>query len=113
MSIAHRLSGLALYGATLLLTLWFAALAGGADWFAYTVFITGHWGGTVILILLSWAFFHHFFGGIRHLIWDLGYMLSLSAATALAQLTFVFGLAAAALFWLGIWQWVWQGIGPL
>jgi succinate dehydrogenase / fumarate reductase cytochrome b subunit len=73
MSIAHRLTGAALYFGLLLLVWWLIAAAAGPNayatvqWFMETVI------GRLILFGYTWALIHHMLGGIRHLIWDMGY----------------------------------------
>ena len=104
MSIAHRITGAALYVGTLLLV-WYllAAAAGGAafgtaSWFLRSIF------GQFILFGFTFAFLHHFFGGIRHMIWDAGYGLDhpmrewLARATLVASLTLTLILFMAAHF---------------
>ena len=73
MSIVHRITGAALYFGTLLLAWWLIAAASGPS--AYTAFETflGSIFGRLILLGYTWALIHHMLGGIRHLIWDLGY----------------------------------------
>jgi succinate dehydrogenase / fumarate reductase cytochrome b subunit len=73
MSIVHRVSGAALYFGMLLLVWWLIAAAAGPNayaavqWFMETVF------GRLILFGYTWALIHHMLGGIRHLVWDVGY----------------------------------------
>ena len=73
MSIVHRITGIALYSGMLLLVWWLIAAAAGPNayanvqWFMETVF------GRLILFGYTWALIHHMLGGVRHLIWDLGY----------------------------------------
>lgn len=73
MSIVHRITGAALYFGTLLLAWWLIAAASGPS--AYTAFesFIGSIIGRLILLGYTWALIHHMLGGIRHLIWDLGY----------------------------------------
>ena len=73
MSIAHRISGGALYLGVLLLA-WFliAASADAATFGVFSAFI-GSILGQLILLGFTWALFHHLIGGIRHFIWDAGY----------------------------------------
>jgi succinate dehydrogenase / fumarate reductase, cytochrome b subunit len=72
MSIAHRITGGALYVGTLLLVWWLLAVASGPD--AYSTF---QWAassiiGRLVLFGYTWALLHHMLGGVRHLIWDTG-----------------------------------------
>ena len=73
MSIAHRISGGALYVGVLLLA-WFliAASTDAASFGVFSAFVESIIG-RLVLFGFSWALFHHLLGGIRHFIWDAGY----------------------------------------
>ncbi len=73
MSMAHRLTGLALYCGTLLLAWWLLALAGGAESFAAAQAFFSGFFGRLILFGYTWALIHHMLGGLRHLVWDTGH----------------------------------------
>ncbi|MFP5329727.1 MAG: succinate dehydrogenase, cytochrome b556 subunit [Alphaproteobacteria bacterium] len=107
-SILHRITGagLAVVGLAVL-TWWLLAVAGTAD--AYATFMTAasHWFGKVVLIGLTWAFFQHFFSGIRHLLMDTGRGFELRANKTGALLTIIGGIVATAIlwaYWLGVLQ---------
>ncbi|MFT0892131.1 succinate dehydrogenase, cytochrome b556 subunit [Pseudochelatococcus sp. G4_1912] len=85
MSVIHRLTGIALYGGTLLLAYWLIALAAGADAFATAQWVFGSFLGRVVLFGYTWALLHHLFGGLRHFVWDLGYGFDLNARMNLAR----------------------------
>src|SRR4029078_6174148 len=70
LSILNRLTGLLLSVAAVAIVIWLLAAAAGPQ--AYTVVQTALASrtGQVILIGCTFAFFLHFFGGIRHLVWD-------------------------------------------
>jgi succinate dehydrogenase / fumarate reductase cytochrome b subunit len=72
MSIAHRLTGAALYFGTLLLAWWLLAAATSPNAYAGIGSFMGSFFGRVILFGYTWALMHHMLGGIRHLIWDSG-----------------------------------------
>lgn len=104
MSIAHRLTGAALYVGTILLV-WYLLAAASEP----TAFVTAQWlmrsiFGQLVLLGFTFAFLHHFFGGIRHLIWDNGCGLDhpmrewLALGTLVASLSFTAILFAAAHF---------------
>lgn len=80
MSITHRLSGVILMGGMLLLAAWLVALAMGADAYAQLMGWAHHPLGLVILFGWSLAFYYHLCNGIRHLIWDMGYLFKLDNA---------------------------------
>src|SRR4249919_1919772 len=75
MSIAHRISGGALYIGVLLLA-WFL-IAASADAAAFAVFsgFIESFIGRLVLFGFTWALFHHLIGGVRHIAWDSGYGL--------------------------------------
>ena len=73
MSIVHRITGAALYLGTLLLVWWLVAAASGPNAYAQFQWFIGSFLGRLILFGYTWALIHHMLGGIRHLIWDLGY----------------------------------------
>jgi succinate dehydrogenase / fumarate reductase, cytochrome b subunit len=73
MSIAHRITGAALYVGTLLLVWYLFAAAEGGSAFTFASWFLGSIIGQIILLGFTFALLHHFFGGIRHLIWDAGY----------------------------------------
>jgi succinate dehydrogenase / fumarate reductase cytochrome b subunit len=99
MSIAHRLTGAALYFGSALLVWWLAAAATGPDYFAFVQAIFGSWPGQLVLFGLSWALLHHFLGGIRHLIWDTGRGFALPTVELMARLT----LAGSILLTVALW----------
>jgi succinate dehydrogenase / fumarate reductase cytochrome b subunit len=107
MSIVHRITGGALYFGTLLVAWWLIAAASGPS--AYTTFETfiGSIVGRLILFGYTWALLHHMLGGIRHLIWDLGYGFEpterevLTVATLIGSIGLTIALWAIGLIALG------------
>ncbi|HTJ03090.1 MAG TPA: succinate dehydrogenase, cytochrome b556 subunit [Methylovirgula sp.] len=73
MSIAHRITGAALYVGTLLLVWYLVAAASGEASFATVSWFMQSFFGQLILFGFTFALLHHFFGGVRHMIWDAGY----------------------------------------
>ena len=99
MSIAHRITGVALYGGTVLLVWYLVAIAAGAGPFATVAAVYGSVLGQAVLFLFTWALFHHLLGGVRHFIWDMGYGMDHPQREWLAQGTLAGGLALAVLVW--------------
>jgi succinate dehydrogenase / fumarate reductase cytochrome b subunit len=99
MSIVHRLTGGALYFGMLLLIWWLIAAAAGPNaystvqWFMETLF------GRLILFGYTWALLHHALGGIRHLIWDLGYGFGPSQREWLTVATLVGSVGLTIVIW--------------
>jgi succinate dehydrogenase / fumarate reductase cytochrome b subunit len=73
LSIAHRITGVALAFGSILLVAWIAVLAMGSEerYAAFAAFLRGPLG-MALLFGWSWALFYHLANGIRHLFWDAG-----------------------------------------
>ena len=79
-SIINRITGVALTLGFVLIIWWLLAATVGGDYFdCINDFLTG-WFGGLILIGSAWALCYHLLGGIRHLIWDMGYGFDLKTA---------------------------------
>jgi succinate dehydrogenase / fumarate reductase, cytochrome b subunit len=104
MSIAHRATGIALYGGTLLLVLWLVSAAIGGGFFEGVVWLFGSWFGQLVLFGYTYVLFHHMFGGIRHFIWDFTKMMDPAGRELIVRLQ----LGAAILLTLIVWaSFVW------
>lgn len=79
-SILHRASGVLLFLALPLLLLALNASVKSPESYAALAALLNTWLLKVVLIGLSWAFFHHFYAGIRHLLQDVHWMTSLQKA---------------------------------
>ena len=79
-SILHRASGMALFMVLPLLLLAFQTSLQSEERYAALAALLGTWFLKLVLIGLSWAFFHHFYAGIRHLLQDVHWMTSLQKA---------------------------------
>jgi len=99
MSIAHRITGAALYAGTLLLAWYLIALASGPSAFATAAWFLRSIIGQLILLGFSWALFHHFLGGLRHMVWDAGYGFTHPMREYLAMATLIGGLVLTVLVW--------------
>ncbi len=100
MSIAHRISGVALYLGAILLGFFFFGLALGPQAFETVSWIVDSVIGRVFVVLFSWALFHHLLGGIRHAIWDRGLYLDAAGRELLAKATLGGGVALTLLLWI-------------
>ncbi len=99
-SILHRMTGSALTFAGLaLLTWWLLAIAGGAPAHEQFVAVAEHPLGIAVLVGLTWAFWQHFFSGLRHLFLDMGAGYELKTNKLFAVLTIVAALFATAATW--------------
>lgn len=101
MSIAHRISGGALYFGTVFLVIWLAGVACGADALGringiYTSFI-----GRAVLFLYTLALVHHLVGGVRHLFWDIRTdLLEKHCASKVARATVFVSAVLTLVIWI-------------
>jgi succinate dehydrogenase / fumarate reductase cytochrome b subunit len=79
-SILHRVSGIGLFLLLPALLWCFSLSLKSAAGYQYLVEGLDFWLVKLLLIATSWAFFHHFFAGIRHLLQDVHWMTSLQKA---------------------------------
>jgi succinate dehydrogenase / fumarate reductase cytochrome b subunit len=102
MSIAHRITGAALYFGMALLAWWLIAAASGPGAFRFINGQLGTWYGTIVLIAFSWSLIHHALGGIRHLVLDVGAGFDRRSRNFLAWGTLVASAVLTAALWLVI-----------
>lgn len=88
-SIFVRLTGNALIVAALMIVWWFVAAAAGPESFATANGFVTSWFGDLVLFLSTWAIWYHTFGGIRHLIWDMGYGLEVEKSETMGMLMII------------------------
>jgi succinate dehydrogenase / fumarate reductase cytochrome b subunit len=100
MSIAHRISGAALYVGAILIGFYLLGLALGPSAFDASGWIFNSFVGRLFVVLFSWALFHHLLGGIRHAIWDRGLYLDGPGRELLAKATLGGGVALTAALWI-------------
>lgn len=99
MSIAHRVTGGALYVGTLLLVWMLIAAASGEHAYDLASRIFGSVLGQLVLFGYTWALFHHMLGGIRHFVWDTGAAMGPESRNMLAWLTIAGSLALTVIVW--------------
>jgi succinate dehydrogenase / fumarate reductase, cytochrome b subunit len=98
-SILHRLSGSALVAGMLLFAAWLVALSLGREVYTLYLSFAASPFGLLVWFGLSFAGFLHFFGGLRHAIWDLGLGLAPKAADALAAASIWLSVLSTAVLW--------------
>jgi len=62
-----------------------------------------HWFFKLVLIGLAWAFSHHFFAGIRHLLQDVHWMTTLQKARFSGRVVLWMVVVSVAIFAWIIW----------
>lgn len=99
-SIAHRVTGVALYVAALIAAAWAISLAGGPAAYAGFKAVMASPIGLLVMFGLTVSLFYHLANGIRHLVWDTGHGLDVKSANASAVLVIAFALAASIAIWV-------------
>ena len=99
MSGVHRITGLALCAGMILLTWWLLATAAGQNSYGTFAAFASSWIGRLILFGFSWALLHHLIGGLRYLIWDLGYGLGAEEREWLVRANIIGSIVVTVLLW--------------
>ena len=102
-SILHRASGVGLFLSIPFILLAFKASADSPSNYFLLTHMLNTWYTKLLLIGLSWAFFHHFFAGIRHLLQDIHWMTSLNNARLSSRILLWLVGIATAIFAAFIW----------
>lgn len=99
MSIAHRITGGALYFSMLIFLFFLFSLSSGAS--AYELFssIIGTWIGKIVILGITWAVFHHMLGGLRHFLWDMVKGFEVKTVDKLATITLLGGIVLTIIYW--------------
>lgn len=101
-SITHRAAGVAMYGGTLLLTVWLIALAVSDGAHAFVSTITQSPLGFIIIAAFVWSLCFHLMNGLRYLYWDSGRGFALKTARMTAWLVYgASAILAAGILWAG------------
>ncbi|MFO1314767.1 MAG: succinate dehydrogenase, cytochrome b556 subunit [Burkholderiales bacterium] len=103
-SFLHRATGALLFVAGIPLLLWAVqrGLASQDAWSAMRATLA-HPLAKLVLVVLAWAYFHHFLAGIRHLLLDLHVGIELPAARRSSALVLVVALVLALAVAVKLW----------
>ena len=82
-SILTRITGNAMIVAAIMLAWWFLAASSGPEAFARADGFVTSWFGDLVLALSVLGLWYHTLAGLRHLIWDQGWMLEIERAEIL------------------------------
>ena len=100
LSITHRATGVFLALGAFAMTVGLVALATGADSYARFVdFLAGPFG-MVLVAALVFSLAFHFFNGIRHLLWDVGWGLEIPRTYMTGYVVIVLAVVATILILL-------------
>jgi succinate dehydrogenase / fumarate reductase cytochrome b subunit len=103
-SFLHRASGALLFALAIPLMLWTVqrSLASPEAW-AQMRATLAHPFAKLVLIVLAWAYLHHFLAGIRHLLLDLHVGIDLQSSRRSAALVFVLALLLTLAVAVRLW----------
>jgi len=99
LSITHRITGVILALGCFLLVWILAAAANSAAYYNAMVPHLQSWYGKLFLIGFVFSLYLHFFNGIRHLIWDLGYGFELDTVDLTAKLAIALAIILTIATW--------------
>ncbi|MGY6554656.1 MAG: succinate dehydrogenase, cytochrome b556 subunit [Wenzhouxiangella sp.] len=99
LSISHRFAGVILSAGLVMIVAWLLALASGPDAYERLSAVVFSWPGLLILLVWMQALFYHLLNGIRHLLWDAGWMLDLNKAYASGWTVVAVSVALSLLVW--------------
>ena len=99
MSIAHRVTGGALYVGSLLLIWLLVAAATGPHAYEIASAVFGSIIGRLVLFGYTLALFHHMFGGLRHFLWDTGAGMEPGTRNTIAWATVVGSVVLTLVVW--------------
>ena len=104
----HRITGLLLTAASLVLVVWLVAAACGPESYGAVAFVLASWPVRILLAGVLAVFWYHLFNGIRHLVWDAGFGFNRQAARRSGALVVLFAALAfgATLALTPAWRWL-------
>lgn len=100
LSIMHRITGAAMYFASLLLAWWLIATAAGPAAFGPMAAFFESLIGEIGLFVLTLIMFHHMIGGIKHLVQDTGRGLGKEETTKFAYIHVALSVGLTILAWI-------------
>ncbi|SDR36527.1 succinate dehydrogenase subunit C [Rhizobiales bacterium GAS113] len=99
MSIAHRVTGGALYVGSLLLVWLLVAAATSQHAYELAGLVFGSIIGRLVLFGYTLALFHHMLGGLRHFLWDTGRGMEPGTRNAIAWANVVGSVVLTLIVW--------------
>ena len=102
MSISHRATGFAMAAGTLMVVWLLLAAATGPGAYADFQWFAGTIVGKVLLFGWSAALFYHMCNGVRHLLWDMGYLFKLENARKANYAVLAVAALLTGIFWWSV-----------
>jgi succinate dehydrogenase / fumarate reductase cytochrome b subunit len=104
-SILHRVTGCVLFLILPLLLLLLQMSLSSAEHYQTVLSIFNSPFSKLMFFGLAWAFFHHFFAGIRHLAMDVHWMTTLMKARLTSKVVLALGVLATLAMAVKLWVW--------
>ena len=104
-SILHRATGCALFLILPFLLLLLQLSLSSTENFLRVLAILHSPFIKLMLLGLAWAFFHHFFAGVRHLAMDVHWMTTLMKARYTSKVVLVLDVLATLVLAFKLWGW--------
>ncbi len=102
-SILHRATGCALFLVLPIMLLLLQLSLSTSEHFETVVSILHSPLIKLFILGLAWAFFHHFFAGVRHLAMDVHWMTTLMKARYTSKIVMVLGVLATLVLAVKLW----------
>lgn len=99
LSITHRMTGILLSAGLVVIVAWLLALAAGPETFDRMNGLLSSVPALILLLVWTQALFYHLLNGIRHLLWDAGWLLDLQSAYASGWAVVSVSLVLTILVW--------------
>ncbi|RCL01518.1 MAG: cytochrome b subunit [Candidatus Tokpelaia sp. JSC085] len=100
-SIAHRISGGALYCGTLFLAIWLVSIAYSQEIFCVVNAFYSSVFGRIILFTYTFALVYHLVSGVRYLFWDIRTtLLEIHYATKMIRVTVFISIILTLFIWV-------------
>ncbi len=102
LSISHRATGIVLSLGMAVVVVWLLALSSGPEAYDRFIGLLASIPGLVFLLVWTFSLFFHLFNGIRHLLWDAGWLLDLRGAYASGWTVVVLSILLTIAIWGGL-----------
>lgn len=99
LSISHRISGVVLSAGLIAVVLWTLAVAAGPEQYDRFLSVVTHPVGLFGMAVWTLALFYHLLNGIRHLLWDAGWLLDLKGAYASGYIVVIGAAVLTVVSW--------------
>ena len=97
LSITHRISGVALNFSLLILVFGLLCITLGESYFQLFISFLSSFPVKILIFFIILGFSYHFLNGIRHIIWDFGFLLGNKSAAVFGYIIIVISIASSIL----------------